>query len=585
MKEKWWVLIDDDHNNTVILIIISGIFADTLEKKVTHKDDEISPYGPARIPARKYVEHSKPVQVDSKLWKKKNIENKVDELVDLTFGVRQENLDHLKQIVEDVSNPDSAKYGQYLKFDEVKDIVKPNPENLDAIMGWLGENSVINAKVMKTGDFIRATVPVSKAEELLAVRYSKFQSKIATDVSFYRSTDPYSVPSHLVDKIDFIGGVNHLPTVPKQKNTDATKGSNKYLFPHVTPQVIYDSLNMSNAPTTRSKMNGQAIAQFLEEYYSPSDFDIFQRRFGMPKQDVSNIVGPNVEDNPGMETALDIQYITAVAPNINTWIVSLPGRHEGQEPFLDWLIDMADMKDLPWVHSISYGDDENTIDPAYTKRVDVEFQKYAAMGRTMLFASGDSGTGCDKACKTYVPNWPTSSPYVLSVGGVVYKGVYDMDGDQISGGGFSNYFSSPPYQLDHVQNYFDQINGSYPYHQSNLLGRGYPDVSCYSEHLVIVHNRRFIIIGGTSASTPIVAGLISLINEERFNANKPPVGFINPLLYKIAKDHPDAFKDIQTGENQNGCCQEGYHCKEGWDPVTGLGVPNFNKLLKYAMDY
>jgi tripeptidyl-peptidase-1 len=69
-----------------------------------------------------------------------------------------------------------------------------------------------------------------------------------------------------------------------------------------------------------------------------------------------------------------------------------------------------------------------------------------------------------------------------------------------------------------------------------------------------------------------------LINEERIAAGKGPVGFVNPVLYA----NPGAMNDIVTGSNP-GAGTEGFECMEGWDPVTGLGTPDYGKLLKVFM--
>lgn len=66
----------------------------------------------------------------------------------------------------------------------------------------------------------------------------------------------------------------------------------------------------------------------------------------------------------------------------------LAGRHESQEPFLAWLLLLSNMSALPWVHSVSYGDDEDSLSYAYMERVNTEFMKAAARGLTILFASG-----------------------------------------------------------------------------------------------------------------------------------------------------------------------------------------------------
>lgn len=78
-----------------------------------------------------------------------------------------------------------------------------------------------------------------------------------------------------------------------------------------------------------------------------------------------------------------------------------------------------------------------------------------------------------------------------------------------------------------------------------------------------------------SVGTPIFASIVSRINEERMAAGKGPVGFINPVLYK----NPHVLNDIKNGSNPN-CGTKGFESVPGWDPVTGLGTPNYPKMLE-----
>lgn len=87
-----------------------------------------------------------------------------------------------------------------------------------------------------------------------------------------------------------------------------------------------------------------------------------------------------------------------------------------------------------------------------------------------------------------------------------------------------------------------------------------------------------MLIHGSSLSAPIVASIINMINDERTQAGKGPVGFINCVLYK----NPDIFNDIQKGSNP-GCFTDGFEAVAGWDPVTGLGTPNYPKMLEVFM--
>jgi tripeptidyl-peptidase-1 len=85
-------------------------------------------------------------------------------------------------------------------------------------------------------------------------------------------------------------------------------------------------------------------------------------------------------------------------------------------------------------------------------------------------------------------------------------------------------------------------------------------------------------VGGTSAAAPAFASILNLINEERLAANKSTVGFVNPTLYA----NPQVLHDITSGTNP-GCNTTGFSASAGWDPVTGLGTPNYPKMLELFM--
>jgi kumamolisin len=76
---------------------------------------------------------------------------------------------------------------------------------------------------------------------------------------------------------------------------------------------------------------------------------------------------------------------------------------------------------------------------------------------------------------------------------------------------------------------------------------------------------------GTSLSAPIWAGFCALINEARVNANKPPLSFLNPLIYPLIGSM--SFREVTVGSN--GAFQAG----PGYDMVTGIGVPNVKQLI------
>lgn len=217
---------------------------------------------------------------------------------------------------------------------------------------------------------------------------------------------------------------------------------------------------------------------------------------------------------------------------------------------------------------------ESTIDPSYLQRCEDEFKKLGISGRTILFASGDSGVAC-KGNKFH-PNWPTSSPSITSVGGTESMVKVWPSG----GGGFSNVFPMPDYQKETVQNYLQ--NKKHPKVTFfNENGRAYPDVSAFATGFTIYVDGMVITVGGTSCSAPTTAGVISLLNDVRLNKGMSTLGFLNPLLYKL---QGQGFVDITEGQNygENIFC-DGFDAVKGWDPASGWGSPNFAILKELVV--
>lgn len=265
------------------------------------------------------------------------------------------------------------------------------------------------------------------------------------------------------------------------------------------------------------------------------------------------------------------------------------------------------------VISISYGGGEAFFPDFYMKRQCNEWMKLALQGTTIVMSSGDSGVG-GTTCNgdsglIFDPDFASTCPYVLSVGSTEWDrfspSTPPIPGQKLnevatkrfpSGGGFSNVFGIPSYQRDAVSAYFDQVEDTLPfssYHHfvangnfSTVVGdgvyhhggRAYPDVGAVGDRQVVYSNGSWWLVGGTSLSAPIWGAVLTLVNEKRIAAGKSTVGFIQPVLYA----HPEAFTDITVGSNP-GCNSTGFPTAKGWDPVTGLGSPNFPVLLDVLM--
>ncbi|MCJ1386778.1 hypothetical protein MMC17_009905 [Xylographa soralifera] len=256
------------------------------------------------------------------------------------------------------------------------------------------------------------------------------------------------------------------------------------------------------------------------------------------------------------------------------------------------------------VISTSYGSNEADLTPAYEVRQCNEYMKLGMAGVTIIYSSGDNGVAgngaqcCTKAkCAggtynsggsgTFNPSFPGTCPYVTSVGATqIVPGASVTAPEEacetviFSGGGFSNVFAMPSYQSSAVESYFTNHKPTYTatqYNNSQTV-RGYPDVSANGANYVVAVDGTVTLVYGTSASAPVFGSIITLINEQRAAAGKGAVGFINPTLYA----NPSMLNDITSGGNQ-GCGTAGFTAVSGWDPVTGLGTPNYQKMLPVFM--
>ena len=160
-----------------------------------------------------------------------------------------------------------------------------------------------------------------------------------------------------------------------------------------------------------------------------------------------------------------------------------------------------------------------------------------------------------------------------------------------TGGGFSNHFSTPAYQSSVAQAYLSNASNSFGA-GFNAKGRGYPDVALIGHLYPVIVGGEQEVKDGTSASTPVMAAIISLVNARRIAAGKPTVGFANPALYAWAGD-ASIFNDVTWGSNectalgggglgsQPVCCAEnGFRAAKGWDAATGLGSVNVGGLIE-----
>ncbi|KAH9950626.1 subtilisin-like protein [Amylocystis lapponica] len=357
-------------------------------------------------------------------------------------------------------------------------------------------------------------------------------------------------------------------------------------------------------PNFHSAQGGTLQPDLYENQESDLDF-AYSMFFVGPKQPVELYETGDLPQSPGGNTsfnalldALDGSYCTYEGGDDYTnWQDAkypdpLPGGYKGAESSVGH--DCGTITP-PEVLSTSYSEVEAAYTRSYVYRQCNEYAKLGLMGTTVIFSSGDDGVA-SYFCLTpdgselspdgtrMAPGWPMGCPYVTSVGAtqiVPGKTIHDPESacmDVIySGGGFSNYFARPAWQESAVATYLDKYPPPYTSEQYNTSSvRGFPDISANGYNYSLLVYGQWQAISGTSASAPVSAAMITAVNDARRALGKGPVGFINPAIY--SPEFRGAFNDITNGTNP-GCGTDGFTAGEGWDPVTGLGTPNFHVLL------
>jgi tripeptidyl-peptidase-1 len=308
------------------------------------------------------------------------------------------------------------------------------------------------------------------------------------------------------------------------------------------------------------------VAEFEQEQFYQSNIDVFNGKFGYPKQTV-RVLGPNNGGYFG-EGNLDLEYINTLASGVETWWVA-----KNEFDLVGWCQRVLTLQPPPSTLSISWGSGESGYDAQTADAVNAEFRKLGLLGLSVLSASGDQGTGSTGlfSCGTFDPTFPASSPYVTSVGGTYADSASSAEtGWHNSGGGFSTFFSAPSYQNKTVPLYLANTSDLPSQQYFAASGRGIPDVSAVSCNFE-VYSSGWGSESGTSAATPTFASIITRINAERVAAGKPLLGFLNPRLYELGK----VGYDVTDGDNQNPSCPQGFPARVGWDAVTGLGTPSY----------
>ncbi|MEO7059319.1 MAG: S53 family peptidase, partial [Lapillicoccus sp.] len=308
------------------------------------------------------------------------------------------------------------------------------------------------------------------------------------------------------------------------------------------------------------------------------------------------------------EETLDVEAVHAMAPGANIKYYASASCFD--DDFASTLGRVVDDNKAQIVTN-SWSDVESSESAASVATYEQVFLQGATQGITFLFSSGDNG---DELASTALKQvgYPSSDPYVTGAGGTATgiagsvittqtgwgthnsslstngKSWVDSGFLYGAGGGYSALFNRPAFQTAAVPT-------------TAPAGRAVPDIAMDADPntgMLIGQTQTFpdsvhygeYRIGGTSLASPLLAGMLALGAQSAGTG----FGWANPLLYSAPKATitdvlpAGSVKGVVRVNNNNGIDptdglsyfvrtfdqDSSLATAKGWDPVTGLGVPN-----------
>ncbi|KAK7036252.1 family S53 protease-like protein [Favolaschia claudopus] len=522
-------------------------------------------------------------------------------MLTLRFGLASNNIAGLHEKLLSISTPGNSNFRQWLSQDEIKTFIAPSSDTVNAFASFASANGLKTSTISPYGDWVSISLPVSKANELFGAKYINFThsdlpspitrtlsislpAELAGHVDVIHPSTAFTTPKARLYPSAFADGSKRDATAPADCDTSNPQGS-------ITPACLQALYNIPTTPATQQN-NALMVTGYEDEWAEVADLQAFLKQFrpDLPSTEtfltipIDNGTNPQAPNDGGTEADLDIEYTAGVASGVPLQFLTVGG-FDFPTSLLDTTTFLATTSEPPTVVTTSYGDNEADFGPSLATKICDGYAAASARGISILYASGDGGVngGHDDGvdCNLFIPVFPASCPWLTSVGSTI--GFNPEVAINFTGGGFSNVFPRPSYQSAAVADFLQTIPPDFPGNGIfNQTSRAYPDLSLQGWNFLINVGGRVGTVGGTSASSPSAAGIISLINDQLLAAGKPVLGFLNPFLYA----NPSAFNDIIIGHNSGFECpasSAAFDAAPGWDPLSGLGTPNFPDLLAAAL--
>jgi len=535
----------------------------------------------------------------------------------------------LDKLLAEQQDPASPNYHNWLTPEQFAGRFGMSRRDAATIANWLRSEGLTIVQIARARNWVAFNGTAAQVQSVLHTQIHRF---VVDGEQHYANTMEVSLPKALVGVVTSVSGLNDFlwkSMVARRMSTQSgtwssfySNGNGNFLAPDDIA-TIYDIKPLYAAGIDGTNMNLVIVGQ---TDIALSDITEFRTGFNLPAIKLQQTLATGCVD-PGttgdlVEADLDLEWSGAVARNANIIFVQCDIAHGGVFASAQYAID----NNLAPVISMSYGGCEPLNGQTAAMQIRAVIQQANSSGITFMSSSGDEGAaGCDTghpppATKGLEVNLPASVPETTALGGSEFNegtgSYWGSNGTNLgsalsyipeegwndtalgggfasTGGGKSIYFNKPAWQpgTDGVRDVPDVTIAASPDHDGYLLCTS---GSCAGG----IVNDNFI-AGGTSASSPVFAGIVTLLNQYLLKnglVTKPGLSNINPTLYQRAKSDPTAFHDITTGNNIVPCTpgtpagyptsqqcpaagQFGYNAGAGYDLVTGLGSVDAYNLV------
>jgi kumamolisin len=472
----------------------------------------------------------------------------------------------LTQFLSTLYDPSSPSYRKFLTVEDFTTMFGPAQEDYAAVLRWAETNGLTVVGTSRNRMNVDVTGPVSAIEAALHVNMRLYQHPTENRTFYAPDREP---TVDLPFQLWHIAGLDNyskpqsalIRRPPGTPTALATTGS--------CPEQSFCGSDMRAAYYGGTALDGTGQSLGLLEFVGTdlADLATYYANAGQTYNPAiitllstdgtsTSCTAPDCDDT---EQTLDMTQALGMAPGLSSLVMYVGSTDSAMLNAMATASPLDPQLSSSWIWFPS----DPTSDDPY-------FMEFAAQGQNFFEAAGDGGKW---SSNSFVH--PSDDPYVTSVGGTSLDttgpgGAWASESTWIDGGGGISPEKYPiPFWQTTTASGCSNCSDNY---------RNGPDVSANSDFTFYVCADQTTctanLYGGTSFATPMWAGYMALINQQAAMNGMPPLGFINPALYKIglSSSYNADFHDITKGSN-------GYSATIGYDLATGWGSPNGSGLI------